>query len=274
MTKDAPQWHLRLQEHVLAPSVDWFANTGGWQFLLVRQGRAVWVGEAAFLDLVPGDLVVLSPLSHGFMRTGRSAAVQVQQFRFCPDFLTGVLTPAEHQLLEKAALKPRLVPIKFGGSHAASQHMAEACARVGADVIDGLEQRASLLRVVALCFEWKPRRQVAKGRLFLSASKRMAVLMGEITETELCEFSAQELAGRCRCSVPHFKRLFLNHYGHSFQTRQRELRLLKARELLASSNVPIAEVASLSRCPNPRQFVSQFKKMFGLTPGEFREQSS
>ena len=272
MTKDAPHLHLQLQEHGLAPAAEWSANTGGWQFILVCQGRAVWVGETGLLDLVPGDLLVLSPLFHGFMRVGRSATVHVQRFRFCPDLLTGVLTPTEHHLLEKAALKPRLVPIKFNGEHAASQHMAEACAR--ADLMDGLEQRASLLRVAALCFEWKFRRQGSKEKLFLPASKRMVELMGKITETELCELSARDLAGRCGCSAPHFKRLFLNHYGQSFQSRRKELLLLKARELLASSNVSIPEVASLCQCPNPRQFVSQFKKMFGLTPGEFREQSS
>jgi len=82
-----------------------------------------------------------------------------------------------------------------------------------------------------------------------------------------------ELARLCSCSARHFNRLFREHFGVSVRARQTELRLLKARKLLGTTEEKIAEVAFESGYRNLSLFNSLFKRRFDVTPTEWRQQS-
>ena len=51
----------------------------------------------------------------------------------------------------------------------------------------------------------------------------------------------------------------------------RNVRLKRAAQLLANSNLTISEIAAHVGFVTPRNFSTQFKKMFGVTPSEYRE---
>jgi AraC-like DNA-binding protein len=74
------------------------------------------------------------------------------------------------------------------------------------------------------------------------------------------------------CSERHFSRLFREEFGVPFHARQIELRLQRARQLLADSNAKIINIAYDSGYRHLGLFNTMFKKRFGLTPVEWRRQ--
>lgn len=264
--------HLFVEELVLAPSREWTPTMGGWFFFRLNQGQAYWIGEGAAVDLSRGDVLVLPPVRMGLMRASQLGTAQIHYFRFCPDQLAGLLTMSERQYLDRAASKPRIVPWHLGSNHTAARLFARAVESGTSD--ESLVMRAILLQVVAMCFDWKSNDKNAAEGSVLPASKRMRLLMDELTEMELCEIAPGELAAQCGCSVQHFNRLFQSQFGLPFRTRQNELRLLKARELLVESGASVQDIARRVGCRHVSYFNSQFKKEFGLTPSEFRRQKS
>lgn len=260
--------HLQPEELILTPAQEWAPNLNGWHFLQSNRGQAYWLCESAVVDLAPGELLILSPSRQGVLRASQLGTVYLHVFRFCPEQLISLLTLAERRHLEQTALKPRVVPAKLNVDHPAARLMTEICARD--PLVDGLELRAMLLRVVSLSFAWDLPQGLVPAGAYLPASKRIQVLMTQLTETELTECSPAELADRCGCSAPHFQRLFLNYFGVSFQARQTELRLIKAKELLTDNNAAIKDIADRSGFKQFSHFCRLFKKEFGVTPSAYR----
>jgi AraC-like DNA-binding protein len=259
---------LHPDELVLAPAEEWAPNLNGWHFMRPSQGQAYWRGEAAVVDMNPGELLILSPSRQGLLRASQLGTLYLHSFRFCPDQLISLMTLSERRYLEQFALKPRLIPTKLSADHPAALLLGDICGRTS--LAEGLELRAMLLRVVSLSFEWQPLAERPADGAYLPSSKRIRLLMSQLTETELSEIMVEDMADRCGCSVPHFQRLFLNHFGMPFQTRQTELRLIKARQLLAESSLPIKEVAAQVGFRRLSHFYRLFKKEFGLTPADYR----
>jgi AraC-like DNA-binding protein len=74
------------------------------------------------------------------------------------------------------------------------------------------------------------------------------------------------------CSPRHLSRLFRQEVGASFREKQTEVRLARACELLATSNVKVVDVALTSGYQSPSLFNLVFKRHFGMSPGKWREQ--
>ena len=99
-------------------------------------------------------------------------------------------------------------------------------------------------------------------------------MLSKMTEAELAEATLTDLAEQLHCSERHFSRLFREEFGVPLRTRQIELRLQRARQLLAESNAKIINVAHESGYRHLGLFNSMFKKRFGLTPSEWRQQTA
>jgi AraC-like DNA-binding protein len=102
---------------------------------------------------------------------------------------------------------------------------------------------------------------------------RFRQLVGQIPQAELAAHSLTDLAALLHCSERHFSRLFREQFGASLRSRQIELRLERARQLLANSNAKIINVAYESGYRHVGLFNTMFKKHFGLTPSEWRRQN-
>jgi hemolysin activation/secretion protein/AraC-like DNA-binding protein len=89
-------------------------------------------------------------------------------------------------------------------------------------------------------------------------------------EAELSGSSLGELAGQLHCSERHFSRLFREEFGLPLRARQIELRLQRARQLLADSDAKVISVAYDSGYRHLGLFNAMFKKRFGVTPSEWR----
>ena len=103
--------------------------------------------------------------------------------------------------------------------------------------------------------------------------ERFRQLVGQMPEAELSQCSLRDLAGQLNCSERHFSRLFREEFGVPFRARQIELRLQHARQLLTNSDAKIINVAYDSGYRHLGLFNVMFKKRFGMTPSEWRQQN-
>lgn len=68
----------------------------------------------------------------------------------------------------------------------------------------------------------------------------------------------------------YLSRLFKNETGQTFSSYLMEFRMKKAKELLESDLLKISDVAMLSGYNDVSRFIQYFKKIYGVTPEEYR----
>jgi AraC-like DNA-binding protein len=106
-----------------------------------------------------------------------------------------------------------------------------------------------------------------------TTTRRLGILVQRLSDSDLIRFTGDQLAQHCSCSVRHFRRLFRQVMGVSLQQKQSELRMLKAKQLLVETNMPVVEVALECGFHHQSLFHSMFKTWFGVTPGQWRTQN-
>lgn len=84
-------------------------------------------------------------------------------------------------------------------------------------------------------------------------------------------FSVPELAAMAGLSASHFAALFKRRTGYSVLQYQTHLRMARARELLDTTNRPIAAVAAAVGYLDAFYFTRQFRRIHGVTPREYRQ---
>ena len=80
------------------------------------------------------------------------------------------------------------------------------------------------------------------------------------------------LAAMSRLSPSHFAALFRKQLGYPVLQYQTQLRMARAREILDTTDLPIAMVAQSAGYTDSFYFARQFKKMHGVTPFRYRAQ--
>lgn len=83
--------------------------------------------------------------------------------------------------------------------------------------------------------------------------------------------SLSSVAGHLGLSPGYFSRLFSREVSQTFIEYVTHLRMEYAKELLHSSNYKTYEISEMAGYDNPHYFFRLFKKMTGLTPGEYKE---
>lgn len=84
------------------------------------------------------------------------------------------------------------------------------------------------------------------------------------------DISLEDLAAVAAMSRFHFARVFRQMMGmppHAYLVARR---IERAKDLLAASRLPIAEIAWQVGYANPAKFAAQFRRRTGLTPGAWR----
>ncbi|MDO3679046.1 AraC family transcriptional regulator [Paenibacillus ehimensis] len=87
------------------------------------------------------------------------------------------------------------------------------------------------------------------------------------------DLSLDQVAERCGLSPPYFSKLFKRIIGVSFIEYLTAYRIDRAKTLLKTTGLSVAEVAE-SVGYQPKNFIRVFKKQTGQTPGQFRETGS
>jgi len=86
------------------------------------------------------------------------------------------------------------------------------------------------------------------------------------------QVSVPEIAAEVGLSSSHLAALFRQATGHGMLAHRTELRMSRARELLAITTAPVREIAAEVGYPDPFYFSRQFRTMNGCTPTAYRRE--
>ena len=94
----------------------------------------------------------------------------------------------------------------------------------------------------------------------------------QMPASDLLGLDFSELAQMTRCTPRHLSRIFHEVVGSSFRERHTELRrLARARELLATTESKVVDVAMESGYQSLSLFNLMFTRRFGMSPGRWRQ---
>ncbi len=236
----------------------------------VLDGAGYSLQGPAARELNAGDAIVVGPASNLVVRASQLGILKLEYFLVLPQYLNGLLTVTEWGQLEDVAREaaPRILHFL------ASEPMAQKFRRLAAQKKrDCLSSRSSMLQLWASAItDLLPAQNVsATGGLQLR--DRFREFIGKMSEAELATRSLPELAEQLHCSERHFSRLFREEFKISLRSRQTELRLQRARQLLAATNAKIINVAYESGYRHLGLFNAMFKRRFGITPSAWRQKN-
>ncbi|CAG7658972.1 helix-turn-helix domain-containing protein [Paenibacillus allorhizosphaerae] len=86
------------------------------------------------------------------------------------------------------------------------------------------------------------------------------------------DLSMNMIADTFQLSVPYISKIFKDYTESNFTDHLIQLRINKAKQLLEKGNAKVGNIAEQVGYSNSHSFIRIFKKVTGLTPGEYREQ--
>jgi AraC-like DNA-binding protein len=262
--------HLFIDECELAPGAEWKDASPGWKIILVSEGFFYWIARSEIKDLKTGDILVVGPEIDGLLRASQISAAQLHFFYFQPEHLVGLMSLSERLSLDAftQTAQTRIIPAD------------SAIAKEFAELAHNISRRRSffyrcrILHLVAMIFGdalpavSEPRSNVA------TTLMRFESIIARISDSDLINYSSEQLAEMCGCSLRHFRRMFRAQFKTSIRAKQTELRLAKARQLLTETDDKTSTIAYAAGYRHLGFFNMMFKKKFGMTPTEWRRRNS
>lgn len=86
-------------------------------------------------------------------------------------------------------------------------------------------------------------------------------------------FSLQFMADHFQMSPSNFSYYFKKTMGQNFKEYSDQLKIQHSIQLLKNSDASIEAIALQVGYMNASSFIRSFKKIIGMTPGQYREQS-
>lgn len=262
--------HLVLKQIILAPGEEMKAQAPGWHFLQVIGGVGCWEHPRQSLELPLGSVLAFSGGVKGVIRASQLADFLIRVFRLRPDRLTGLLTWEEQRYLDCSAADQQVAARVFSST---SEVAAKFEKISKPETISGLRGRLQMLELFVEVFGNDLQTHKPRSDPPLDAKARLVKLLKEIPTFELLELSFGDLVREMRCTPRHLSRIFKQVVGMSFREKQSEARLLRARELLMTTESKVVEVALESGYQSPCLFNLLFKRRFGVTPAKWRDLS-
>lgn len=109
-----------------------------------------------------------------------------------------------------------------------------------------------------------------EGRDPLSSGERVARVLAWMRENPTAESMLGDLALMAGLSAPHFAALFRQQTGRAPHDFHRRIRMREGARLLATTALPVLEVASRLGYRDPLYFSRVFRKVHGVSPEAFR----
>ena len=109
--------------------------------------------------------------------------------------------------------------------------------------------------------------ELGKNQIQVDMISRARLRIRESLESDL---SIQQIADELGVSYSNFRKLFKEHTGLSPATYQQELRLLRAKELLTTTDYSIKEIAYRLNFESPDYFSAKFKSKMGVKPSDIK----
>jgi AraC-like DNA-binding protein len=266
---DSYEPQLMINELTLPPGGEWSPQLPGWMVIHVSSGVGYWLHPRSNRELATGAVVLLSDQIRGCVRASQVAELRLHFFRMEPRKLTGLVSMADQTLMQNAAgdeiLSLRVLP--------PNARFSDKLRELGSEQAgNNFPARVQLLQLFLDVFGGNFQQPPADVTGAVDAKERLAQMLNQTPLSELLELSFSELVNKTRCSPRHASRLFTELVGVSFREKQTELRLARARELLATTDSKVVDVATESGYQSTSLFSAMFKKRFGISPAKWREQ--
>lgn len=259
--------HLVLQEAKLFAGADWRPESTGWVFAQATKGISYWIGGGKTCEVKPGMVFCAPPGLKAALRVSVLSAELLHWFAIDPNELVGVVSYRERKLIDSAAHSDVARWVYPADSETAKTF--EQILRVPSNQL--LRRR---VRMIELFFSVVASHQGAvQTDKQLDARGRIHEVLAGIPENQLLHITLPELARELNCSERHVSRMFREEIGVTFRSKQKELRLEKARHMLVSSDEKILNIALECGYRHLGLFSVLFKRRFKVTPSEMRRRS-
>jgi AraC-like DNA-binding protein len=258
--------HLTLRTFTVSPGEEWTPRSYGWSLLQVESGNAYWLQAQTSLELGAGSTLLVAGGTQGQIRSSLLCETTVHSFHVVPTRLTGMVTTGEQDFFRQAILRPEYAFQLFPQDHPIARKVREAI-----QLPANLYLRLALLQIFVEIFgkDLKP----APPQENADAKERLRVFLRDNPPDTLLEISFGDLAKATHCTPRHLSRIFCELTGMSFRDKRAEIRLGRARELLATSKSKVVEVALESGYKSLSLFNLMFTRRFGTSPGRWRQKN-
>ena len=267
----AGQSHLLLQTVRLQSANEWVYQGDGVAFVLVQAGNGRHLAGAAVHGLGAGDVLILSGSGSGKLSPALPGELGLAWFSVSMEHLFPLFDGAEISVLQAV-----MDGLKGAKVYPAAEYTASESHRLLSQVPSqiNLEYRSHLLRVasVILSVEFQTVRQ--RRNQPLPIEDRVVRIFEQLSNADILDQSVPQLASRFGCTRRHLDRLFLQYFGISASALRMEIRLVKAMSLLRNPEAKVTNVASDCGFNHLGLFNLRFKKRFGCSPGQWREEAS
>ncbi len=262
--------HLVVKEMAIPPGSEITLLTRGWCFIHVTAGVGYWLHSRGHHELVTGSVLVSSERVQGIVRASQVAGMMIHFFRLQPERLTGLVSLGEQQFLERAATQDSLAVRLFPHTSPISEKFKIVCEQPNNS---SFTLRLQLLDLFIQVFGTELANQMAELEHSFDAKTRLIKMLNETPASELSDVSFGDLVREMRCTPRHLSRIFHQVVGMSFRKKQSQLRLVRAQELLATTQSKVVDVALESGYQSLSLFNLMFKRRFGTTPAKWRDQT-
>lgn len=135
-----------------------------------------------------------------------------------------------------------------------------------------MRMHMNILRVfIWLLDKWKEANTFLIDNDKFDSAKRFDSLFHHISKNYDTGIGTAQAAKMCYMSYGYFCRLFRNLTGKTFNEYLNSVRLLKAQQLLVSTNSSITDIAYSVGFKDTSYFIRKFKSQTGNTPEKFRQ---
>ena len=262
--------HLVLRQEALQPGKELKLKFSGWYLLRVSSGVAYWLHPRSNHELFTGSVLMCSERAGGVVRASQVGPAQFDCFRVQPDRLSGLVSLSEQQFLQAAGSQDRYAVRVFEPAAALSQKFKNVCEQAAGSCF---WQRLRLLELYAEAFGNDLHTYRPSTAPVLDATTRLTKLLEETSPSDVLDWSFGDLVREMRCTPRHLSRIFQQVVGMSFRQKQAQVRLMRAQELLATTESKVVEIALESGFRSPCLFNMMFKRQFGITPVQWRVQT-
>ncbi len=259
--------HLVIREISVPPGGEWRPHSPGWSLVQITRGTGYCLQPQSSRELETGTILLMTAQASGKIRASQLGGMLLSSFSVTPARLTGLITLGEQDFLALAASRPESSLRVLPPPHPVAVRMREICAGGNSS---GLMFRLNLLQLFVGAFG-SDLQQAASDWDTADARERLRVLLEQTPPAELLEMSFGDLARSTHCTPRHLSRIFRELVGMSFRDKRAELRLTRARDLLATSKSKVVEVALESGYKSLSLFNLMFTRHFGTSPGRWRQ---
>jgi AraC-like DNA-binding protein len=262
--------HLTIRESSISPGKEWLPRPSDWSLIQVEEGMGYWLQARSSIDLKTGTVLLVFGDGQGRIRASQLNSMSAYSFSVTPARLTGLITLSEQDFLKQAAAQSELAFQIFPAASPVALKMRELYT---SNNPNGLLFRLTLLQLFVEIFG-KKLEQAAPPQKDGDARERLRAFLTTVSPDTLSEMTFEELARMTRCTPRHLSRIFCELTGMSFCDKRAEIRLGRARELLATSQSKVVEVAFESGYKSLSLFNQMFTRRFGISPGKWRQKNS